>query len=437
MAADEGLKKADFHPLDLPPLPQELRISQSTAWYADRLYIGLGRGPLSGPGSAGADPGVGARLIRLVPGQAPGEEIWRSPVIDGKARDRSIRAMTVFDGALICAVGSLEGQVVMLRSDDGINFAEWGQPGLGLSDADIASVRSLVQFQGRIHTSPTGKNRGRGFADDNMTDVPVVFAADQGGQWTAAGDPGFGDPGNLSINELAVFNGCLYAATLNPARGFQVWKTEGGEMPYRWHKVVDRGAWRHAANPVPAAMHVHGDALYIGTGVQRQGADGIDRFGPIAPELIRIDGDDRWEIVCGEPRATPDGLRLPSSGCGPGFDQPYTQTFWRFASHGQWLYLGTSDWRLFPSFLRGRADISSARLEVLQRDTASYAGQYCLWKSRDGQTWEAVTSDGLGGGPNHYGIRELLSTPAGLVVGAASRGQSEANDLAFWLGGRP
>lgn len=433
MAADHGLTRNDFRRITLPELPPELRISQSVAWYADRLYVGLGRGPLSGPGSAGSDPAVGARLLRLAPDGGGAEEVWRSPVGAGTARDRSIRAMAVHEGALVCAAGSLAGQVVMLRSDDGLHFAEWGEPGLGQGDADIASVRSLVAFQGRLHTSPTGKNRGRGMADDNLTDLPVVFAANAEGSWLAASEPGFGDAANLSINELAVFGGCLYAATYNPTRGFQLWKTAGGELPYRWVKVIDRGAWRHAANPVPAAMHAHGDSLYIGTGVQRQGREGIDRLGPIAPELIRIGADDRWELVCGEPRATPDGLRLPVSGHGPGFDQPYTQTFWRFASHGGQLYLGTSDWRLFPTYLRGRADISVRRLQRLESDTGGYAGEYCLWQSRDGRDWNAVTTEGLGGGRNHYGIRELLSTPAGLIASAASHGKGGGSDLALWL----
>lgn len=433
MKADQGLSRNDFCPVELPELPSELRISQSVVWHADCLYVGLGRGPLSGPGSAGSDPAVGARLIRFAFQGGGGEEVWRSPVDGGKARDRSIRAMALHDGALVCAAGSLAGQVVMLRSEDGLTFDQWGEPGLGQGSVDIASVRSLVVFQGRLHTSPTGKSNGRGMADDNLTDLPIVFAADADGTWHAASDPGFGDPGNLSINELVVFENHLFAATYNPGRGFQLWKTAGGELPYRWVRVIDRGAWRHAANPVPAAMGVHGNMLYIGTGVQRQGRDGLDRLGPIAPELIRVDSNDDWEIVCGEPRATPEGLRLAISNRGPGFDQPYTQTFWRFASHQGWMYLGTSDWRIFPTYLRGRGDISARRLQQLERDTGDYAGQYCLWKSRDGRAWELVTSDGLGGGAGHYGIRELLSTPKGLIVCAASHGKGDGSDLALWL----
>lgn len=435
MSQDRGLAAADFRRLPLPALPPELRISQSVAWFGDGLLVGLGRGPLDGVGARGQDPQVGARLLRYEPPDGAWSEVWRGPVVNGRARDRSVRAMAAFADALYCAVGSLEGQVVILRSEDGRTFVECGAPGLGQGDADIASLRSLVPFRGRLHTAPTGRNRGRGLADDNISDLPVVLATDDpaDGRWQPASAPGFGAPDNLSVNELALFAGCLYAATLNRRHGFELWKTDGADgPPYRWHKVLERGAWRGAGNPLPATMRAFGDALYIGTAVQRQGAGGLDQLGPIAPELIRVTADDRWELLCGEPRATPDGLKRPLTGLGPGFGDPFTQTFWRLEQHGQWLYLGAADWRFWPTFLRGRSDLSPARLARLRAAVQDYRGQYALWQSRDGLAWQAVTRDGLGGGePEHYGIRELVSTPHGLAVAVAGRGTTGA---ALWLG---
>lgn len=437
----------NFSLIPSPPFNRTIRISQATAWFAGRLYVGGGRAPLRDR-DAGDDDRLGAEIACYDPAGKTWSVVYSSPLdADGKARDRSVRALAVFQGkgdaepALYAAVASLRGQVMLLRSRDGELFEECGAPGLGQGDADIAAVRNLCVLHGRLYTSPVGKNKGRGWADDNVAAMPQVLAcADPAAaDWQAVSEPAFGDPANESVNELIVFNDTLYAATLNRRTGFQLWRAEGlpGEGA-SWVKVIDQGAWRGPANPVPASMQVFDGALYIGTGVQRQGKEGSDRFGPIAPELIRVWPDDSWELVAGENRATPVGFKAPLSGQGPGFDGPFVQAFWRMAVHDGVLYLGGSDWRFWPSFLprgrRRRDDISAATQDWLQSETSAWQGDYGLWCSRDGARWEAITTHGLGDGTGQYGIRELLSTPQGLfVVPAATRGGDEGG-IEVWLG---
>lgn len=464
---DDGLTLADFRKLSSPPCNPAIRISQSMAWYRDALYVGTGRGLLRGPlrtdkawrRQRSADVSLdafGAEVWRFEPPSKRWRQVYSSPLVasaisERHARDRSIRAQVVWQGtddeapALYLAAGSLEGQVILLRSSDGEVFSDCGPPGLGQGDADIASLRTLCPWRGWLHTSPTGKNRGRGMVDDNEAAIPVVFASRNParGDWRAASSPGFGDPDNLAVNELVVFQDCLYAATVNRRRGFQVWKVvDSHRLPYRWEKIIDQGAWRGPASPIPACLHGFGDYLYLGTAFDRQGPGGADRFAPFAPELLRIAADDSWELLAGEPRCTPHGLKRPLSGQRPGFNNPFTQAFWRLAAYQGWLYLGATDWRFRPNYLprpgRPRPDLSEARLNFLRTHTESYAGEFGLWRSRDGRNWTAVTTAGFGDGLPYYGIRELTATPHGLFLALASfRSGTLGGGLLLWWGGPP
>lgn len=461
--AESGLERQDFQCLPRPAFNPAIRISQSMAWFRGRLFVGCGRGPLKqrgmgqrrrwlAQGAQGDLDRYGAEIWSFEPVRGTWNRVYQSPLVNqgngGHARDRSARASCVFPGpggtgtkpALYFAMGSLSGNVVLTRSCDGESFEDCGPPALGVPDADIASLRNLCEWQGRLYTSPVGKNRGRGMADDNVGDLPMVFVSEDpcGSAWTPVSDPGFGDPDNESVNEIAVCGGHLYAATLNRRSGFQVWKA--GESPEgrpgTWTKVLDQGAWRGPDSPVPAALYSFNDALYIGTGLQRQGRGGADAFGPVAPELIRLWPDDSWDLLVGEQRFTPHGLKRPLSGYGPGFDNLFAQALWRFAAFEGSLYVGTSDWRFWPSYLpRGehqRPDLSDRQLHRLTRETDAWRGEYGLWRSRDGVSWTPVTTEGFGDSPHQYGIREITPTPQGLFIATACANARGGGGFELW-----
>lgn len=464
--AAEGPSAADFEQLKIPFLNSAIRTSQSMAWFRDKVVLGTGRAPLGfmgrftgrdSPRFGGdrADTGGrdedGAQILTFDPVTGEWRKIYDSPTIisdrDGKlrARDRSIRAslvcQTASDNApcLYLGAGSLEGKVVFLRSEDGETIEECGGIGFNL-DADVPSVRAMACLDGRLFTSPTGKNYGRGMFDDNMAEHPIVFAADnpREGNWVATSESGFGDPQNRSINELIVFDNHLYAATLNPRYGFQLWKTDAlGEPPYNWTKVIDRGAWLGATSSIPAAVHVFNGALYISATVQRQGRKGLDRFGPFPAELIRVYPDDSWELVSGTPRFTPHGFKKPVSGLSGGFGDPYTHAFWRMASHNGALLVGTAGWRWMSTYLRNREDLTEAQYARLREATeVAVPGEFAIWYSIDGVHWRAITRDGFpGSSPQNYGVREMLATPHGLFVAPTSKmGAIGGGGLELWWG---
>jgi len=464
------LQLEDFRRVEMTNFNESTRTSQAAIWYRDALYVGTGRAMLgfmgrytakqgdqagAGPGRFGAmrpDTGGreedGAQVWRYVPGTNEWTLVYNSPLVEGRdgkvrARDRSVRAIGICqtssdsEPALYLGVGSLERQVVFVRSTDGINFEECEEQGFGLGDVDVPSARNIAELDGRMYSTPTGKNFGRGMWDDNLTDYPFVFETSDPlhGHWRPVNEAGFGDGNNHSINELVAFEGCLYAATINDRRGFQVWKTRPeGDPPYRWTRILENGAWRPISS-VPSAMKVYNGALYICATLQRQGRNGRDRFGPFPAEMIRVYTDDTWDLVSGTPRFTPNGFKRPTSGMLGGLGDYFTHVFWRMAEYDGWLYMGTAGWKWMPTYLRDRNDLTPEQLQWLQEQTnARVDGEFSLWRTRDGDHWEAVTRTGFpGANPLNYGIRELISTPVGLYVFPTCKvGASKGGGLEIW-----
>jgi len=222
---------------------------------------------------------------------------------------------------------------------------------------------------------------------------------------------------------MAVFDGHLYAGVSNAFTGIQVWKTDAeGNPPYRWTRVLTGGAGRGKLNQAVLSMFPFKGSLYVGTGIRRGGYDREFKIGPAAGELIRIDPDDRWTLVVGEGRKTPQGDVEPSSGLGPGFDNPFNGYIWCMAEHDGCLYVGTYDssifvWWIDPARVP-RGVHPRLRLIGAQRIVDREAG-FDLWRSPDGARWFEVSRDGFGN-PYNYGVRTLLGRDDGLYVGTAN-----------------
>lgn len=306
----------------------------------------------------------------------------------------------------------------MMRSDDGSTFTTSSQLG---QDPTIHSYRALVPMNGCLYTSPTGRVRGKA----NVAETPIVLESPDpvSTPWAPISPPAFGDATNLTIFEMAAFNGYLYAGTLNPTRGFQVWKAQpNGRSPLAWTCVIADGAYRGNLNEGVASMCVFDNALYVGTGIQGGGYDRIFGIGPAAAELIRIHPDDSWELIVGAPRDTPEGRKVPLSDLGPGFDDLFNGYIWRMAVHDGWLYAGTFNWSAFLPYLQ--LDHHPPILQALAfqmgiNKTVNNRGGFHLWRSRDGIDWIPVTRNGF---DNIYncGARTMVSTPYGLFVGTAN-----------------
>ncbi|TCP63419.1 hypothetical protein EV663_101688 [Rhodovulum bhavnagarense] len=422
----------------------------SMAWFKDRLVVGttrsnlclfkvskiekkLDRWPVECPDYV-YDLDMRAQIWSFDPTEArPGVENsgWtlraRAPWIDAQGerlpRELGYRGMCVFKGTsdreeclYVATYTPARGfGTRILRSEDGIRFDEIPMPE-GF-DRSVITLRLVVPFKGRLFTSPTGKAGG----NPNQTGQAVIYASADpaGGSWEPVNLPGFGDPGNIGIFEMVGCGDYLYAGTGNPA-GYQIWRTRAeGPAPYDWDCVVTNGAYRGPLNQGVASFAVHQGLVYAGSGIQHGGIDRGAGIGPAGPELIRIHENGRWDLVVGSSRDTPEGARAPLSGYTPGFNNLFNGYFWQMESHDGWLYLGTFDWTTMLRYSERGAWPAPFR-KMIERvgveKLVQTRGGAELYRSRDGENWLPVTTQGFGNAFN-YGIRTLQSTPYGLAVG--------------------
>lgn len=365
------------------------------------------------------------------------EMVFRAPMvegIDGRPAPREIgyRSMAVYQGvndpepALYIsawAPGRAPGGLLM-RTYDGVTFERVTE--YGIIDPPISTTRSLTIFKGRMHFSPTAR-RGTDGAQQNSANLPIVVASDQpaGGDWVTVNEPGFGDAGNNGIFSLATANGNLYAGTLN-LEGLQVWATDGepldpakGPYPYRWRKVIDKGAGRGPLNQAVACMREFNGALFVGTGIQGGGFDRVNDVGPAAAEVLRVNADDSWDVIVGD---RDDSGRQPLSGLKAGFGHFFNGYMWSLGEHDGWLYCGSYDWSVMLrwTILEDAPRLVRQLMEDIGAESIIGAeGGADLWRTADGENWMPVTRRGFEN-PYNWGIRNLVTTPLGLFVGTAN-----------------
>jgi ubiquinone/menaquinone biosynthesis C-methylase UbiE len=423
---------------------------QAMSWFKGKLYVGTSRDtlcllrrprkvpppemefwPVQCP-----DPEVPELLRAQILSYDPAENRWdlvyRSPLVmfEGKEvpRDVGFRGMAVYRGCSdsepCLYVGSVSpvGVCTILRTIDGINFEPVQNPLNG------PTIRTLLPYKGKLYTTIIGKRdchaNESSQAELLETDDPFT------GNWRVVSETSLGDPGNAALFEMAEFNGYLYVSTLNTAGGFQLWKTDAeGSPPYKWKKILTAGAYRGFLNSGGASLVVFNGCLYIGTGISGGGYDRVNKVGPAAAEVICVYPNDTWDLVVGAPRITPDGVKIPLSGMGPGFDNFMNGYMWRMCVHDGWLYVGTFNGAVLTKY-RPRYSIKEPDKEKLAifekllptRNLENYFERYggChLWRTRDGKRFYPVTRNGFGSHFN-FGIRQMTSTPFGLFVGTTN-----------------
>lgn len=322
-------------------------------------------------------------------------------------RDFGYRSMIVFQGRsdpkpclYATSMSYLGGRV--LRSEDGRCFENTCEPGLG--NSSILSLRGLTELGDRLFAAPVGTINEEKL-DRNMAPEPAIYVSDDpaSGRWDLACEIGFGDPNNESIFSVGRCGPYVYAGTSNPKRGFQLWRTRAeGDPPFAWERVLTDGAYRWGMNFAVATLIEFKGALYIGCGITGFGYDKPNDIGPVAAEMLRLNPDDSWDLLFGEARFTPDGLKFPLSMEGPGAGDPFNSVVWSMEVHDGALYAGMHNWEPFKC--------------VLEKGASELTGGYQLWVTENGNGW-SVALDAEGRNRCSYGIRTLRSTDHGLYVG--------------------
>ncbi len=450
--AGGGLRESDFRLINESGFGDGLNnYAHSMAWFEGKLYVGTTRGTWAMTKVNTPTPDLKpwptecpddvyevdrrAEIWCYVPQTDSWTRVYQAAYVKGRTkpvvpRYIGFRGMTIFQGPTdskpCLYVSTWAPQQAeppdILRSEDGVNFATVPRPPW---DVTVRSFRTLQVFKGRVHTTPTGSSAAAGKSQECVASEAAVYCTDdmQTARWVPASEDSFGDPTNLTVFEMAEFNGHLYAGTVNAAQGFQLWKTDGASgPPYQWKRVLQHGAWRGPFNEVCGSLCVFKGALYVGTGIVNGGYHRAEKIGPAAPELLRVWPDDSWELLMGYSRLTPDGLKVPLSGYSGGFDNIFNGYVWRMGVHGDWLYAGTMSWANVIPYLH--VEMWPEEMLVLMRrwgkeEMVRRYGGCSLYRSRDGIRWEPVTRSGFGNKYN-WGIRNIVSTQHGLFIGTAN-----------------
>lgn len=429
-----------------PPDPGAFRSGERTGLGApgERIFSGLAwfDGALYLASSARKPEGV-ARIHRRLP-SGEWTTVYESPPLplgDGTrvSRDYAVTTLDVLqapgDAAPCLYAGTasvLGGQI--LRSEDGETFARASPHGLD-NDTRL-SVDQLAVYGDRLFAVTRGTITDEAH-EPRWSPEPVIHVAlpaqegDAAGEaaWVPACLPGFGDLTNLEVATLTLAHGVLYASTINPAQGFQLWCTKAeGQPPYSWERVLTRGAWRYALNMEVTAAVAFDGALWLGTGLPGRGHDATHDVGPGAAELIRVAADGSWEIVTGEMRFTPDGLKVPQAAMSPGFHNDFNAAVAALCVHDGRLYAGTANWE--PRHITEQPVEEGARAPDL-------AGGAELWHSADGETWARIEADAVAD-PAAIRIGHIAGHPdaarEGLALTLELSGPALARKANLWTG---
>ncbi len=276
---------------------------------------------------------------------APGVPNWGQANINGFGErfTTGVTTLQEFNGALYAGsfnTWDLGKGAQVYRSNDGTDWSAASEPGFGVYTTTQSAILDLEIFGGQLYAAA-----GWGGIQAQLWRSP------DGTTWEPVTTDGFGDGGNTAITTMAVYNGALYAGATN-ASGAQIWRSSSGDSD-DWAKVApdDDGA---VVTRAVTGLAAYKGYLYAAVESTLWGTD--------PAQVWRSANGSAWETVIND-----------------GFGDANNFSVGGMAVFNGYLYLGT--WN----------EISGAQ----------------LWRTLDGVAWEQVIDDGFGD-PNTFKIESLF-----------------------------
>lgn len=168
---------------------------------------------------------------------------------------------------------------------------------------------------------------------------------------------------------------------------------------------ISRGGHRFALNAAFTATAPHAGGLLVGTAALN---DATLKLGNWGPELLHVTAEG-WDLIMGQPRFSPQGLKVPASGLTPGF-----------GGDGNWAIqaLVAGEGRICAVMQRFDGPVINDRRAVVP-DLRDYAGAVRLFMTEDLADWRPVAVQlpkGAGA------VTSLALTATGAVLGHEGAG---------------
>ncbi|WP_051871061.1 hypothetical protein [Chloroflexus sp. MS-G] len=206
-----------------------------------------------------------------------GAEIWRSSTGNsndwqqvvsngfGDASNAAIMDMVEFNGALYAGTrfGAAGNGADLWRSTDGLNWTPVITDGFGYTGTyDIAA---LAAFQNHLYAG-TGRYdfSAKTYPGGQVWRCSQSSDCDEASDWELVVSDGFGNPDNINVSALHVFDGYLYAIPYNFRTGLEVWRTKDGT---NWEQVglAGLGDSNNSGTYWNNSIATFNNRLYIGT----------------------------------------------------------------------------------------------------------------------------------------------------------------------------
>lgn len=422
-------------------------VQNSYAWsmteLGDYIYVGTSRNFLSSlPSSLGTATPVPPEFIS---GNDNNAEIWRykkdgtrpwQKVFKADPKDKAIgfRAMITHKTCNSCSIyaASMGEQVNLFKSDDGCHWIK-----IDTSNISGTSSRALASFNGKLYMatleSGIGGNNPLLYSspDPEIEPFKSIINPENKNFLSCMNPMG-------SIDALNVFNNKLYVGISTPT-GAEVWRSKNSNPgTNKWVKIADKG-FGDSMNSNIMSTGKFKNHLYVAVTKKIP----LSLFVPLPFDLIRIDKNDKWQLVVGgnplSPSVPSKGKRNESlSGFNSGFNNMFNVYGWQIKEFKDNLIITTYDSSTnIKTFLiqimynedfyvekLGRKDynklVNCYKKIYTLLCKYNYPIGFDMYSSKDGCCFRPVVLSGLNN-PNNYGARTLyVSCENQLYLGTAN-----------------
>jgi len=319
---------------------------------------------------------------------APGVPGWRQANINGfgELQNSAIFSLTSYKGELYAGTANESGNGAQLwSSGDGKNWTSIMEDGFG--NAYNRGIDHLLEFNGYLYAGT--------WADE--VNGGEIWRSQNGRDWSPVVSGGFGNAINSEIHHFVTFKDQLYATTWSSSdlHGTELWRSSTGN-PGSWSKVVFNGFNNDVNNAVALSLHVFDGYLYAGTLNTTTGG-----------EVWRSSSGTTWTQVNVDGFGIAENRGVSALRDFNGYLYAATRGTPTVSGDQVWRcqICDGSDWKKVVNNGFGNDETSdSAALVVLKSSLYLVAGNAStgaeVWRTSEGTNWEQVDSAGFGDSNN-------------------------------------